>query len=422
MFRRCLRFLRQTGRAPSIEDFEMEAPRGTDKPGKVPGDTFGLMDTRYVYMEPTKRNLRNRQPDDNVADFLVGTLMAKVHVPYQVAWDTLLENKHSLWRSCRALEKKGLVKPGGEHGLYSVVAFDIFEGETFSCVEFNVKDPEVLMSEDFGDLAHEVALSAAEMPIDTPRSQITSKLIDEWTTEDDEPIRALLKTYSDILKTEVSITSALLLPYGAYAVQGFYMHNELSQDRPNIGDALCAMSLELRSGIHTRFRETVERTADSLAEHVVKEKLHVDQDAHICRQPFWWDPVHSVEEFIRMKERIMEPSMLIHEMKYMCHVAGASQVCSYRNIVELERLKVAEWRYGKNANPHISQGNAFSANDWGLNKSLAAMKGGGTAGNMDSGEGSGGQPAMESEVFRLKEMGMMNRFKEVDRYYVNQFF
>src|SRR3989338_7605105 len=129
--------------------------------------------------------------------------------------------------------------------------------------------------------------------------------------------------------------------------------------------------MDLRSGIHKRFRFHAERNADSIAELLVREQMHFDQwYVNFLRQSFWFNPEYSVEDFIRYKESLLMPSATIFEVRtaVILHNCGGRR--GYRNIAEIEKVKIAQHKLEKGGKEQQMSGNLIDAN--GLSKVINA--------------------------------------------------
>ncbi|EPY38929.1 hypothetical protein AGDE_05000 [Angomonas deanei] len=226
------------------------------------------------------------------------------------------------------------------------------------------------------------------MPLDTPRRELVEKFTTQWSTDDDEILcRDLLKEY------DLTVKDVVLLPYGDYGVQGFFIKDPIKEDVPNIGVAAAACCMDLRTGIHNRFRFHVERIADSVSEHVVQEMIHYNQGVHIFRQPYFFNPEYSVEEFVRFKESLLRPSASTYEMRYAAMFAPGYNLEGFRNIVEVEKLKVAQHKYEKHYEDFTAPGKMLT----GDNAQLQTVVAGGGGSNVAGGAMHGGTNQKDTE-------------------------
>merc|ERR1712000_130682 len=91
--------------------------------------------------------------------------------------------------------------------------------------------------------------------------------------------------------------------------------------------------------------------------------MHFDQwYVHFLRQAFWFNPDYSVEDFIRYKESLMMPSATVFEVRtaVMLHNLGGRP--AYRNIAEIEKVKIAQHKLEKGGKEQQMAGNLFDHN------------------------------------------------------------
>jgi hypothetical protein len=264
-------------------------------------------------------------------------------------------------------------------GSYGLVALESYAPETFCVASFNLPSFDATQSDDLHDALHELILSAAELPVDLTQKQLISKFCDDWTTEGGELCSDVMRHF------DVTVGEMWLLPFGEYAVQGFSVLHPVNEECPNIGTAASACCLDLRTGIHNRFRLHVNRIADSMSDHVVKEHLHFGQDVHLLRQPFWFNPEYSIEEFLRFKESLLQPSAAIFEMRYGAVFAPVIGVPAFRNIIELEALKIAQHKHEKHYEKFTNNINPLTADSMQLQTTSSMASSGAPGAAMHAG-------------------------------------
>ena len=394
--RRCFANVRQDVTEAERRHLEQELPprellremRTTDKaPGEddedrinVPGDSFGIMQNRVAFYKPIPRQVLSGR---------LGELMPAGTHPYEAYnYDTvrLLCSRYGVTvdNAVRALrEARGDINLATElleqwldievgFGSYGLVCLESYAPETFCLVSYNLPTFASTQNDDLLDAIHELTLTAAELPLDTPRDRLVDKFVNHWTTEDDVPCGDVLKAY------DITVQNILLLPFGDYGVQGFHVLMPANKETPNIGVAAAACCMDLRTGIHNRFRFHVERIADSVSEHVLQEMLHYNQGVHVLRQPYWFRPEYSVEEFIRFKESLLQPSAATFEMRYAFMFAPQYGLPHYRNVVEMEKLKIAQHKYEKHYEDFTAPGKWLTSDNAQL-QTVAAGSGGSNA-------------------------------------------
>lgn len=323
--------------------------QGSEPNVPIPGDSFGITATRQTFLRPSNRYakmpnpfkelFRGRHPQECVNPSVLRNLSARFALSYQEAAERMVEANMdpNLFLKDLESDQRSFISPNS----YGLVAVEKYDPETFcllsvSCPTFeSTRDPAVL------EALHEVVLSAAEIPVDVPRHGVVDKLLGEWTTESGDLCADVLKQYG------LGVVDCILLPYGDYSAQGFGL-NHASEDFPNIGTAASASCLDLRTGIHNRFRFHVERIADSVCDHAIHEAMHFGQQEHLLRQSYWFKPSYSVEEFIRFKERLLQPSANIFELRYALLMHPLFNLKGYRNVVEMEKLAIQQHRFEKN--------------------------------------------------------------------------
>ncbi|KPA86600.1 putative mitochondrial hypothetical protein [Leptomonas pyrrhocoris] len=369
--RELLREMRTSDRAPG-EDAEDDI--------KVPGDSFGIMQNRVAFYKPIPRQVPpgplgelmpvGTHPYEAYNQDTVRLLCSRYGVKVADAVKALREAKGDINLATELLERWFDIEVG--FGSYGVVCLESYAPETFCLVSFNLPTYASTQNDEVLDVIHELTLSAAEMPLDTPRGRLVDKFVNHWTTEDDVPC-------GDVLKAcDITVQSILLLPFGDYGVQGFHVLKPVKDDAPNIGLAAAACCMDLRTGIHNRFRFHVERMADSVSEHVLQEMLHYNQGVHVLRQPYWFRPEYSVEEFLRFKESLLQPSASTFEMRYAFMFAPQYGLPHYRNIVEMEKLKIAQHKYEKHYEDFTAPGKWLTSDNAQL-QTVAAGSGGSNA-------------------------------------------
>lgn len=345
---------------------------------KVPGDSFGIMRNRISFYRPIPRTAYC----DELGDFMP----LSAHPSECFNKDTIrclqyrfgssakevvaiLRNSHGdINCAVKELEAKhGAVM---QFGAYGVVCMESYAPEAFCLVSFNLSSYESTQDDDVLDAIHELTLSAAELPLDTPKHLLIDKFLNEWTIEDGTPCSEVMK------EANITISSIILLPHGDYSVQGFHILNPVKESVPNIGTAAAACCFDLRTGIHNRFRFHVERIADSFSEHIVQEMCHYNQGVHILRQPFWFRPEYSVEEYLRFKESLLQPSASLYEIRYSFLFAQMYNLPHHSNIIEMEKLKVAQHKYEKHYEDFTAPGKWVTSD--GANLQTVAAAGGGS--------------------------------------------
>lgn len=336
-------------------------PINVDSNDTAPGDTFGIYETRMPFLRPVRpshvelfgdsEEMRrlippDSPPEDCVASAIIRSLSGALGVSHFECGQAIRECGFDINRAMRRLEEHN-----GAHvapGSYGIVALEKYDPETFCVVNYSLPAYESLEDEALLETLYEVTLSAAELPKDVPMNRLVDKLLGGWTTEDGDHIGESLR------EKGVGVTSVLLLPQGEYSVHGYSIVAPISEHFPNFGSAVACTCIDLRTGIHSRFRRQAERIADTVSDHVVQEALHYGtQDAiHLLRQPLWFGPDHSVEDFLRFKESLLQPSFLIHELRHalsLHHMCGSKP---FRNISEMEKLKTMQFKLDK----HFKEG------------------------------------------------------------------
>ncbi|EAN99687.1 hypothetical protein TcCL_ESM01896 [Trypanosoma cruzi] len=325
---------------------------------KVPGDSFGIMRNRVVFYRPIPREVHagalgelfpeGCHPMRSVNAATLRRLCGRFGVSLEEAAAAMLEAELDINVAVDLLvRRKGIKAPFGSFGL---VGFENYAPETFCMVNFILPSFEATRDDEVLDAIHELTLSAAELPLDITKEELLNKFLNHWTIEDGRNCREVMNSF------DITAQSIVMLPYGEYSVQGFYIFNPVKEDVPNIGTGAAACCLDLRTGIHNRFRFHVERVADSVSEHVLRELVHYGQNIHLLRQAYWFKPDYSVEEYIRFKESLLQPSASIFEMRYAVLTAAPYGLEGYRNLVEMEKLKVAQHKYEKHYEDFISPG------------------------------------------------------------------
>ncbi|KAG5492899.1 hypothetical protein JKF63_01479 [Porcisia hertigi] len=350
---------------------------------RVPGDSFGIMQNRVAFYKPLERQTLSGRLGElmpvgmhPLACFNADTLR-RISSRYGVSVDDVLASLRDasgdVNLATELLEQRFDIEVG--FGSYGLVCLESYAPEAFCLVSYNLPTFAATKADDVLDAIHELTLSAAELPLDTPRDRIVDKFVNNWTTEDDVPCGDVLRAY------DITVQNILLLPFGDYGVQGFHVLMPVKDETPNIGLAAAACCMDLRTGIHNRFRFHVERIADSVSEHVLQEMLHYNQGVHLLRQPYWFRPEYSVEEFIRFKESLLQPSASTFEMRYAFLFAPQYGLPHYRNLVEMEKLKIAQHKYEKHYEDFTAPGRWLTSD----NAQLQTVAAGGGGSNVPGG-------------------------------------
>jgi hypothetical protein len=331
----------------------------------VPGDTFGIMRNRCVFYRPVPREVHGANiwgelfppgsdPMQCFSPRIVRQFTGRFGLSEREAVKHLRDAEGDINEALRVIEisKKGSVQM---HGYYGLVALEVYSPEVFCFVSFHCPTFEATRDDDVLDAIHEIALSVAELPVDTPPRQLVDRAND-WETEDGQRIGDLLKAF------DMSIAQIVLLPFGDYSTQGFHVLQPVKPETPNIGIGGAACCMDLRTGIHKRFRFHIEKCADSVSEHIVQEALHFGQiDTHMFRQAYWFRPEYSVEEFVRFKESLLQPSASIFEMRTGTLLHPFTAAPGYRNIIEVEKLKVLQHKHEKHYEDYTTPGQMITA-------------------------------------------------------------
>lgn len=329
----------------------------------IPGDSMGTLEHRSLFTVPTPRRpfhdastatafAAKQLAEEEIAHPQLQYIASRLGVPLLDVAAAMWQSKCNVNEAIHCLEETNpqlKARGGAPPRSYGVVAMEAYDPETYCLIHFTVPNYEALQNDDVLEGIHELTLSGAEIPIDTPRKKMLDRFVSEWTVESGESVATVLKNY------DLGVTEILHLPYGEYAVQGHYVNHPIKPHTPNIGTGASCVCLDLRSGIHTRFRFHAERIADNLAEHVVQDALHYQQEVHMLRQTYWFNPEYSVEDYIRFKESLMQPSFLVFEMRYM-HMSHFSPIAASRNIIELEELKVEQHKFVAHIKRHPHPG------------------------------------------------------------------
>lgn len=324
----------------------------------VPGDSFGIMRNRVVFYSPIPRPMYAGElnelfpvgchPLRCVNPSTLRRLCGRYGVRLREAAAAMLEAELDINKAVDILVRRKEMKPS--FGSFGLVGFEAYAPEVFCFVRFALPSFEATRDDDVLDAIHELTLSAAELPLDLPQRLLVDKFVNHWTIENGESCKDVLNSF------DMTVQEIIMLPYGDYSAQGFYVFHPVKEETPNIGTAAAACCLDLRTGIHNRFRFHVERVADSVSEHVLRELLHYGQEVHTLRQAYWFRPEYSVEEYIRFKESLLQPSASIFEMRYAVLAAGPYGLAGYRNLVEMEKLKVAQHKHEKHYEDFTSPG------------------------------------------------------------------
>lgn len=407
---------------PNAADADATSPEGTDRDGNVPGDSYGLYETRQIFTQPVPRHLSrsgvaaelfndDTPPNKCVSAALMARFAKHCGITEKQAAHVIIATDFNLNDALALLEAKGIAIPPNS---YSLTAVEMYEPECFSIVTFSLPSIDMVEDPDVHDAMHELVLSAAEMPPDSTREELTHRFNTEWTTESDENCGEVMARFG------AKATGVLMLPLGDYSTNGMHVMHPVSEAAPNIGTSVCAVSIELKTGVHSRFRFHAERIADTVAEHVAHEATHYGQPVHILKQPFWWNPNYSVEDFVRYKEALLQPSALMHEMRYAYAPHGCAGVEPYRNMVELEALKSMQFKLGKHYKENATPGNVFTqSGNTVINASM---------GNEGSGYGKPEEMEHFSDIARmervaLSEAGVITKSERIWRkFYTNNFF
>ncbi|SCU72473.1 uncharacterized protein TEOVI_000405000 [Trypanosoma equiperdum] len=324
----------------------------------VPGDSFGIMRNRVAFYKPVPRDVYSgelgecfpegchplRCVNPATLHHLSERFGVSIREAVKAMQNAQMDINIAIDELCR---RKCIDPPAGSFGL---VGLESYTSETFCLVNFTLPSLEATRDDDVLDALHELTLSAAEIPLDTPTEDLVDKFVNNWTVEDGRSCKDVLDMY------DLGVNKIVLLPHGDYSVEGFYVLHPVKEDTPNIGTGAAACCLDLRTGIHNRFRFHVERIADSVSEHVIRELVHYGQDVHVLRQAYWFKPEYSVEEYIRFKESLLQPSASVFEMRYAVLAVGSYALPGYRNLVEMEKLKVAQHKYEKHYEDFMSPG------------------------------------------------------------------
>lgn len=381
-----------------------------DDPIKVPGDSFGIMRSRVTFYRPIPVRsfsgdlgrlmpLPSTHPNECYNEQTIHHLRARFGVSTQLVLHALRSEGGNINGAVKYLEETS--GRAMHFGSFGVVCLESYVPETFCLVSYNLPSFAASQNDDLLDALHELTLSAAELPLDTPRDVLLNKFLTDWTIESGDPCREVLERHN------VTVSRILLLPFGDYSVQGFHVLHPVKEGVPNIGTAAAACCLDLRTGIHNRFRFHVEKIADSVSEHVLHEMIHYNQGVHLLRQPFWFHPSYSVEEYIRFKESLLQPSASTFEMRYGFLFAQMYNLPSYCNIVEMEKLKVAQHKYEKHYEDFTAPGKWVTSD--GANLQTVAAAGGGSNApggvmHYHSNEPHTIQTAMETRTAPLRKM------------------
>ena len=329
-------------------DFEGAEPSNV----AVEGDAFGITASRQTFLRPSNRYLampppfrdmfHDCHPQLVMNPAILRNWSSRFGLPYEEIVGRFAEagrNPNLFLRDLAEDKGPAIIGPNA----YGVVAVEKYDPETFCLLSLSCPSYECTQNEEVLEAIHEVVLSAAEIPVDCPRNAVVDKLMGgEWAVEGGDQCRDVLRAHG------IGVVDCVLLPYGDYSAQGFAVADPVHEDFPNIGTSAAATCLDLRTGIHNRFRFHVERIADSVADHVISEAIHFGQPEHILRQSYWFKPSYSVEEFIRFKERLLQPSANIFEMRYTVATHHAFNLRPYRNVVEMEKLQIQQHKFEKN--------------------------------------------------------------------------
>lgn len=380
----------------------------TEEDIKVPGDSFGILRNRVVFYRPVDREKKSGKlgellgtdthPLLCVNPETVRLLCGRYGVSVEDAVTAMQMTEGDINAATYALQRR--YKLDLSFGSYGLVCLESYAPETFCLVSYNLPSYESTQNDDVLDAIHELTLSAAELPMDTPRRELIDKLVHHWTIDDGTPCGEVLKAM------DITVKEVVLLPFGDYSVQGFHIHQPVKEDVPNIGTAAAACCLDLRTGIHNRFRFHVERIADCVSEHVLQEMIHYHQRVHLLRQPYWFKPEYSVEEFIRFKESLLQPSAATFEMRYAACFAPQYGLSAFRNLVEMEKLRIAQHKYEKHYEDFTGPSKWLTSDNAQLQTVVAATGGpvsGGAAMHLETNNPQTAHTAMETRVAPLRD-------------------
>lgn len=396
-------------------------PEEMEEERHVAGDSFGTSAKRVPFLRPKERGVHadplfaelftGRHPNECFNPNVVRALKGKLGLPEVEVVRRLIDaggNTNLFLHDYETDTGKKL--PPKSYGL---VALEAYDPECFCMLSVSCDTYEQTQDDDVLDAIHEVVLSAAELPLDMSRNAAVDKLR-EWTTEDDSPCVEVLEGVG------LGLVDCILLPYGEYSAQGFFVLDPVKEDSPNIGTAVGTCALDLRSGIHNMFRFHVERVADSVAEHVVREQLHFGQLEHILTQPYWFKPSYSVEEMLRFKERLLEPSANLFELRYAVLHHHFLNLPGYRNLVELEKLKHAQLAHDKHFEDFLDSGDSISRNAGTLHSEAGAAgaTSGGSAYREGTTPGTDGEAyAAQADTFRMMMTRNRGLLAQNDRFF-----
>lgn len=414
---------------PPPRDFLTD--KTAEKETVVPGDSFGIMRSRVTFYRPIPRQVElgrlgelfpeGTHPQQSYAAVVMRHLSARFNAPLEEVAAALQATDGNMNHAVSLLERKR--GPCTQFGQVGVVCLESYVPETFCLASFNLPSLEAAQDPDVLETIHELTLSASELPLDIPPWRLIDTFMNDWTVEDNTPCRELMK------EKNIEISRILLLPHGDYSVQGFYVLNPVDESFPNIGTAAAACCLDLRTGIHNRFRFHVERIADSVSEHVIHEMLHYNQGVHVLRQPYWFRPEYSVEEYIRFKESLLQPSASTFEMRYGFLFSQMHNLPSYCNVVEMEKLKVAQHKYEKHYEDFTAPGRWVTSDGANL-QTVAGASGGpnvpGGAMHYHANDYNTINTAMETRTAPLRKLLASSMQKHgdrvFDRFYRNNYF
>lgn len=350
-----------------------------DESIKIPGDSFGIMRNRVTFyrpipVRPFSADLERVMPvssthrNECFNELTVRHLGARFGVSSELVVNALRMEKGNINGAVKHLEE--CCGPAMKFGSFGVVCLESYAPEAFCLASYNLSSFDATQDDEILDALHELTLSAAELPLDTPRDELLNRFLTDWTIESGELCRDVLE------KCDVTVSRIVLLPFGDYSVQGFHVLDPVKESVPNIGTAAAACCLDLRTGIHNRFRFHVEKIADTISDHVLHEMIHYNQGVHLLRQPFWFHPSYSVEEYIRFKESLLQPSASTFEMRYAFLFSQMYNLPSYCNVVEMEKLKVAQHKYEKHYEDFTAPGKWITSD--GANLQTVVAAGGGS--------------------------------------------
>jgi hypothetical protein len=409
----------------SFKQPKQPAPAGTDSERNVPGDDFGSYETRTIFTKPVPRNVSldgyartlfdaNTPPEECVSPGLMTCLARRFNISEAQAANAIIDANHDLNSAVEVILRRTTTSIERPFGL---VAVEYYEPEVYCITSFAVPRHEQLRDPDVLDAVHELTLSAAEMPSDASPTELLRRFKTDWATEQGDKCSEVMRR---VPHGGLDVTSICLLPLGEYSANGHFVRHPSSADHPNIGTAACVACLDLTTGINNRFRFEVERIADSVSEHVVQEHLCFGQQVHLLKQPYFWDPEYSVEDYLRYKESLLQPAAILNQLRYAFsshHIddqpafaldpgtgpvhkskRNVARPNPYRNLIELEELKTKQHALGKHYKENATPSHCFTRSGMPVLIASAAGENSGFAGNLKN-ETFGDIAHMEAQVF-----------------------